>query len=94
MNQLKVIELLCMLMIIMQPILLVLELKMFQKKLKSSQEKKHVVTIIYRVEAYDSIMCGHFCVEFIAFMFKGISANLFSPNNYENNDEIMLKFFQ
>ena len=39
-------------------------------------------------------MCGQFCVEFIAFMFKGISANLFSPNNYENNDEIMLKFFQ
>ena len=65
------------------------------KEIKKFMGNKHVVTIIYRVQAYDSIICGYFCVEFIDFMLKGISANLFSPNNYENNDKIILKsFFQ
>ena len=65
------------------------------KEIKKFMGNKHVVTIIYRVQAYDSIICGYFCVEFIDFMLKGISANLFSPNNYENNNKIILKsFFQ
>ena len=65
------------------------------KEIKKFMGNKHFVTIIYRVQAYDSIICGYFCVEFIDFMLKGISANLFSPNNYENNDKIILKsFFQ
>ena len=40
---------------------------------------------IYRVQAYDSIMCGYFCIGFINFMFNGKSltdyTNIFSPNN-------------
>ena len=43
-------------------------------------------------------MCGYFCNEFIDFMLKGKSlldyTNLFSPNNYENNDQIIRKYFQ
>ena len=43
-------------------------------------------------------MCGYFCIRFIDFMLKGKSlldyTNLFSPNNYEGNDKIMLKYFQ
>ena len=43
-------------------------------------------------------MCGYFCIGFIDFMLKGKSlldyTNLFSPNNYEGNDKIMLKYFQ
>ena len=42
-------------------------------------------------------MCGYFCIEFIDFMLKGSSlleyVNLFSPNHYEKNDEIILKYF-
>ena len=44
-----------------------------------------------------SIMCGYFCIEFTDFMLKGKSlldyTNLFSPNKYEKNDKIILKYF-
>ena len=43
-------------------------------------------------------MCGYFCIVFIDFMLKDNSlldyANLFSPNDYEKNDKIILKYFQ
>ena len=43
-------------------------------------------------------MCGYFCIGFIGFMLKGQSLldyiNLFSPNDYENNNKIILKHFQ
>ena len=43
-------------------------------------------------------MCGYFCNEFIDFMLKSKNlldyTNLFSPNNYENNDQIIRKYFQ
>ena len=43
-------------------------------------------------------MCGYLCIGFIAFMLKGKSlhhyANLFFPNYYEENDKIILKYFQ
>ena len=42
-------------------------------------------------------MCGYFCVGFLDFMLKGESllqsTNLFSPNEYKNNDKIILKYF-
>ena len=50
------------------------------------------------MQAYYSIMCGKFCIGFIDFMLKGKSlleyTNLFSPNDYEKNDNIILKYFQ
>ena len=43
-------------------------------------------------------MWGYFCIRFIDFMLKLKSLrdyiNLFSPNYYENNHKIMLKYFQ
>ena len=43
-------------------------------------------------------MCGYFSIRFIDFMVKSKSLlgyrNLFSPNNYEENDKIKLKYFQ
>ena len=43
-------------------------------------------------------MRGYFCIGFIDFMLKSKSlldyTNLFSPNNYENNNKIILKYFQ
>ena len=42
-------------------------------------------------------MCGYFCIGFIDYMFKGKSltdyTNLFSPNNFKNNDDIILNYF-
>ena len=43
-------------------------------------------------------MCRYFCTGFINFMLKGKSlldyTNLFSPNGYGKNNEIILKYFQ
>ena len=43
-------------------------------------------------------MWGYFCIGFIDFVLRGKSlldyTNLFSCNDYENNDKIILKYFQ
>ena len=43
-------------------------------------------------------MREYFSIGFIDFMLKGKSflgyTNLFSPNNYDKNDKIILKYFQ
>ena len=43
-------------------------------------------------------MCGYFCIGFIDFMLKGESwldyTNLFSLNDYDENDKIILKYSQ
>ena len=42
-------------------------------------------------------MCGYFCIGFMDFLKnKSLSyyTSLFSPNDYEKNDEIILKYFQ
>ena len=43
-------------------------------------------------------MCGYFRIGFIDFMLKGKSllkyTDLFSPDDYEKNEKIILKYFQ
>ena len=50
---------------------------------------------IFRIQAYDSVMCGYFCIGFIDFMLKGKSlidfTNLFYRNNFKENDKIIFK---
>ena len=59
--------------------------------------RKKIITNIYRIQACDSIMCGYFCIGFINFMFNGKSLtdynNLFPPNDFNKNDNIILKYF-
>ena len=59
--------------------------------------RKKIITNIYRIQAYNSIMCGYFCIGFINFMFNGKSltdyTNLFSPNDFNKNDDIILNYF-
>ena len=42
-------------------------------------------------------MCGYFCIRFIDFMLKGKTltdfTNLFSPNIFNKNDDIILKYY-
>ena len=67
------------------------------KEIKTFINNNNIKTNIIRIQAYDSIMCGFFCIGFIDFMFKGKTltkyANLFSANNFEKNDDIILKYF-
>ena len=48
---------------------------------------KNIITNIYRIQAYDSITCGYFCIGFIDFLLKGKSlleyTNLFFSNEYK-----------
>ena len=65
------------------------------KEIKKFIGNKNVITNIYRIQAYHSIMCGYFCIGFIDFMLKGKNlleyTNLFSPNDYEKIGKIILK---
>ena len=59
---------------------------------------KNIITNIYRIQAYNLLMCWYFCIGFIDFMLQGKSlleyTNLFSLHDYEKNDKIILKYFQ
>ena len=43
------------------------------KQIKKFIGNKNVITDIYRIQTYDSIMCGYFCIGFINFILKGQS---------------------
>ena len=66
------------------------------KELGYAIGKKNIINI-FRIQAYDSIMCSYFCIGFINFMFQGNSlmdyTNLFSPNDLKKNDDIIFKYF-
>ena len=59
--------------------------------------RKKIITNICRIQASDSIMCGYFCIGFINFMFNGKSltdyTNLFSSNDFNKNNDIILNYF-
>ena len=52
-----------------------------------------VVANIFRIQTYDSIMCGYVCIGFIDFMLadKTLTSftDLFSPNDFRKNDNII-----
>ena len=56
------------------------------KEIKRFSGNKDIKASIFRLQAYDSIMCGYFCIEFINYMFDGKSlidfTSLFSPNDF------------
>ena len=58
---------------------------------------KIILTNIFRIQAFDSIMCGYFCIGFIDFTLgeKTLTeyTNLVLPNNFQKNDDITLNYF-
>ena len=53
---------------------------------------------IFRIQAYDSIMCRYFCIEFINYMLKGKTlldyTNLFSPNDFKKSDRVIKRILK
>ena len=53
---------------------------------------------IFRIQAYDSIMCGHFCIEFINYMLERNTlldyTILFSLNDFKKNDRVIKIIFK
>ena len=43
------------------------------KGIKTFTNNKNIIANIYRIQNYDSIMCGYFCTGFIDYMFMGKS---------------------
>ena len=68
------------------------------KEIKAFIKNRNIKTNIFRIQAYDSIMCGYFCIGFIDFMFKGKTltefTNLSYPYDFKRNDDIIMSFFK
>ena len=72
--------------------------KFIDHPLPSASLSKNVILNIFRIHVYDSILCGYFCIGFINFKIKKKSltdyTNIFSPNNFKKNDDIILNYFK
>ena len=59
---------------------------------------KNIISNIFTIQAYDSIMCRYFCIEFINYMLKGKTlldyTNLFSPNDFKKNNRVIKRIFK
>ena len=67
------------------------------KEITKFIDNKNIKTNIFRIQAYDSTMCGYFCIGFINLMFKGKTlteyTNLFSPNIFKRNNDTIINYF-
>ena len=67
------------------------------KEIMKFIDNKNIITNIFRIQAYDSVIGGYFCIGFINFIFNGNSltdfTNLFSPNDFKKNDDVILNYF-
>ena len=67
--------------------------KHIPKEINKFIGNKKIKASIFRIQAYDSIMGGYFCIEFINYMLKGKTllyyTNLFSPNDFKENDQVI-----
>ena len=68
------------------------------KEIRTYINNKNIKTNIFRIQAYDSIMCGYFCIGCIDFMLAGKKLtdydNLFSPHDFKKNNDIILTYFK
>ena len=68
------------------------------EEIKEFIGNKNIITNIFQVQTNNSVMCGYFCIGFIDFMRAGKNltdfTNLFSPNDFEKNDDIILSYFK
>ena len=67
------------------------------KEIKTFIKNRNIKRNIFRIQVYDSIMYGYFCIAFIDFMLQGKSLtkykNLFSPNDFKKKDDTTLNYF-
>ena len=70
----------------------------FPKEIEHAIGNKEIKASIFRLQAYGSIMCEYYCIEFIYYMLKGKTlldyTNLFSPNDFKKNDQIIKRIFK
>ena len=75
-----------------------LVLNIFLRKLKNLLGIKKRKVNIFRVQANNSVMYDYFCIGFIDFMLTVKKWNdftcLFSPHNFDKNDDVILSHFK
>ena len=64
------------------------------KEIKTFINNKNIKKYIFRIQTYDSLMCGYFCVGFIDFIVAGKTLTeftnyFFSPNNLNKKEMII-----
>ena len=68
------------------------------EEIKEFIGNKNIKVNIFRVQANNSRMCGHFCIGFIDFMLADQKLidyiNLFSPYDFDENDSIIFSYFK
>ena len=68
------------------------------EEIKKFIAHKNIKANIFRVQANISVMCGYFCIGFINLMLVGKKmtnfTNIFSPYDFEKNDNIILCNFK
>ena len=73
-------------------------MKKFVEKIKEFIGNKNIKVNIFRVQAKNSVMCGYSCIGFIDFMLAGKKltdfTTLFSPYDFDKNDNIILRYFK
>ena len=64
------------------------------EEIKEFIGNRNIKANIFRIQANNSVMCGYFCIGFIDFMLadKKLTdfTNLFSPYDFDKNDQIIL----
>ena len=72
--------------------------KLINNDTAKSSATARIKSNIFRIQEYDSILCGYFCIEFINYMLKGKTlldyTNLFSPNDFKKNDHVIKRIFK
>ena len=58
------------------------------KEIRKFIENENIVSNIYRMRAYDSVIWGYFCIGFIDFMLNGKSS-LEYTNTFSLNDKMI-----
>ena len=68
------------------------------EEIKESIGNKNIKANIFWVQANDSVMCGYFCIGFIVFMLANKKSTdytcLFSPYDFDKNDQITLTYLK
>ena len=68
------------------------------KEINKFINNNNIESDIFRIQAYDSIMCRYFCIEFINYMLKGKTlldyTNSFLPNDFKKNDRVIKRIFK
>ena len=61
-------------------------------------KKNNIKANIFRIQAINSIMCGHFCITFINFILANKYlieyTSMFSPYDFEKNNNIIFNYFK